>query len=80
MYVLGKTSSHMYALEKTSSHMYALGKTSSHMYALGKTSSHERVSRKTLHDTTESPKKPEISTSGQGNTPHEWHEFIASLY
>jgi hypothetical protein len=31
-----------------------------------KTSSHKTVSRKMSHNTTESPKKPEISTSGMG--------------
>ena len=33
-----------------------------HVSVLSKTSSHKTVSRKTSHDTTESPKKPEIST------------------
>ena len=34
-----------------------------HMSVLSKTSSHKTVSRKISHDTTESPRKPEIHTS-----------------
>jgi hypothetical protein len=39
------------------------------------TSSHKKVARKISHDTTESPKKPEISTlqPGVGSPPH-WTE------
>jgi hypothetical protein len=40
-----------------------LGKMLSHVSASVETSSHNTVSRKTSHDTTESPKKPEMSTS-----------------
>jgi hypothetical protein len=44
-------------------HMSALGKTFFLMSALVKPSSQKTVSRKTSHDTTETPKKQEISTS-----------------
>jgi hypothetical protein len=44
-------------------HVSLLSKISSLMSASAKTSSHKTVSRKTSHDTTELPKKPEISAS-----------------
>jgi hypothetical protein len=43
--------------------MTVISKTSSPTSASAKTSFHKKVSRKTLHDITESPKKPEIFIS-----------------
>jgi hypothetical protein len=45
-------------------HMSVLNKTPSHMSASAQ-HPHETVSRKTTHDTTESPKTPENFTSGE---------------
>jgi hypothetical protein len=43
--------------------MSLLSKTSFHVSSLAKTPSYKTISRKTSHDTTESPKELEISTS-----------------
>ena len=44
-------------------HVSVLSKMSSHMSTSAKTPFHKTVSRKTSHDTTKSPPKPEISSS-----------------
>jgi hypothetical protein len=65
-------------------HMSVLSKTSSHVSASAKTSSHKTVSRQISHDTTESLKKPEISTlfsptSFQRQFPDKCHMIQLSL-